>query len=403
MRLRHEPHFPTYHRVLNRATWSSRTLSHLLLLLLLRAFVPDDAPLVVGSDETIERRRGAKIAAKGIYRDPVRSSTEHVVKTSGLRWVSMQLLAPVPWIGRVWALPFLTLLAPSERYHAKRGSRHKKVHDWGRQLIVQLRRWLPDRTLVVVADSAYAVSDLLASCRGLAVPVTMVTRLRLDAALDDPAPPRSPKQIGRPHVKGARQATLAQRVSAPTTQWQLVEVDWYGGGRREVEGATNTAVWYHSGLPPVPIRWVLIRDPKGRFEAQALLCTDVGASAEQIVEWFVLRWQLEVTFHESRTHLGVETQRHWSEQAIMRTTPMLLGLFSLVTLFAHEVLQGGQLPLRQAAWDEKTAPTFADRLAFVRHQLWPVALSSMSPITPDMVKIPRVVFQHLTETLAFAA
>jgi hypothetical protein len=400
--LRHEVHFQTYHRVLNRATWSSRALSHLLLLLLLRAFVPDDAPVVVGIDETIERRRGAKIAAKGIYRDPVRSSKEHFVKTSGLRWVSMQLLAPIPWIGRVWALPFLTALAPSERYHAQRGKRHKKVHEWGRQLISQLRRWLPDRTLVVVADSTYAVIELLDACRRLAVPVTLVTRLRLDAALYDPAPPRVPGQVGRPHVKGARQPTLAQRLRDPTTVWQRVTVRWYGGGRRDVELATGTAVWYHSGLPPVPIRWVLIRDPKGHFAPQALLSTDLAVTAVQIVEWFVLRWQLEVTFHETRTHLGVETQRQWAERAIIRTTPALLGLFSLVTLFAHEALQGRPLPLRQAAWYAKTAPTFADTLAFVRSQLWPAVLSWMSPQTPDMVKIPRPVFQHLAETLAFA-
>jgi hypothetical protein len=149
----------------------------------------------------------------------------------------------------------------------------------------------------------------------------------------------------------------------------------------------------------VPIRWVLIRDPKGDFEPQALLCTDVEALAVQIVEWFVLRWQMDVTFHESRTHLGVETQRQWSERAITRTTPALLGLFSLVSLFAHECLQGEALPLRQAAWYTKTAPTFGDALAFVRQQLWPFVLSSMSPETPDLVKIPRPVFQHLTETL----
>src|SRR3712207_628074 len=259
MGLRHEPHFQNYHRVLNRATWSSRALSHLLLLLLLRAFVPDDAPVVVGIDETSERRRGTKIAARGIYRDPVRSSKEHFVKTSGLRWVSMQLLAPIPWVGRVWALPFLTVLAPSERYHVTRGKRHKKVHDWGRQLIYQLRRWLPDRTLVVAADSTYAVIELLAACRRLTNPVTMVTRLRLDAALYDPAPPRQPGKVGRPHVKGARQPTLAQRLKDPTTAWQRVTVRWYGGGRRAVDLARGTAVWYHSGLPPVPIRWVLIR------------------------------------------------------------------------------------------------------------------------------------------------
>jgi hypothetical protein len=209
--------------------------------------------------------------------------------------------------------------------------------------------------------------------------------------------------VGRPHVKGARQPTLARCLQDPTTEWQRVTVRWYGGRRREVEVASGTAVWYHSGQPPVPLRWVLIRDPKGRFEPQALLCTDVVATAVQIVEGFVLRWQVEVTFHETRTHLGVETHRQWSEQAITRTTPALLGLFSLVTLFAHEALPGGRLPLRQAAWYAKTAPTFADTLAFVRHQLWPVALSSMSPATPDMVKIPRNVFEHLTETLAFAA
>jgi hypothetical protein len=315
----------------------------------------------------------------------------------------MQLLAPIPWIGRVWALPCLTVLAPSERYHATRGNRHKKLHEWSRQLIVQLRRWLPTRAIVVVADSTYAVIGLLHAGQCLGLPVTMVTRLRLDAALDDPAPPRMPGKLGRPHVKGARQPTLAQRLKDPNTAWQRVTVQWYGGGKRAVALATGTAVWYHSGLPPVPIRWVLIRDPQGHFAAQALLCTDLAVTAVQIVEWFVMRWQLEVTFHEARTHLGVETQRQWSDPAIERTTPALLGLFSLVTLFAHEGVQGGRLPLRQAAWYRKTAPTFADTLAFVRHQLWPVALSSMSPTTPDMVKIPRVVFQHLTETLAFAA
>src|SRR5205807_7727134 len=123
--------FQNYHRVLNRARWSSRALSRILLGLLIQAFVAPGAPVLVGLDDTIERRRGAKIAAKGIYRDPVRSSKEHFVKTSGLRWVSMHLLAPIPWIGRVWALPFLTVLAPSERYHVSRGKRHNKVHDWG--------------------------------------------------------------------------------------------------------------------------------------------------------------------------------------------------------------------------------------------------------------------------------
>src|SRR5439155_3167540 len=196
-----ERQFQNYHRVLNRARWSSRELGRRLLVLLVRVFVPADATVVVGLDDTIERRRGAKIAAKGIYRDPVRSSKGHFVKASGLRWVSMQLLAPIPWAGRVWGLPFLTVLAPSERYAQTRGRRHKTVPEWGRQMIRQLRRWLPDRALVVVADSTYAVLELLADAARLPQPVTVVTRLRLDAAFYYPDPTREPWTKVSPRVK----------------------------------------------------------------------------------------------------------------------------------------------------------------------------------------------------------
>ena len=398
-----EPHFQNYHRVLNRACWSARHLGSILLRLLVAAFVPPDAPVIVGLDETIERRRGAKIAAKGIYRDPVRSSKGFFVKVSGLRWISMQLLVPIPWAGRTWGLPFLTVLAPSERYHQQRGQRHKTISDWGRQMIGQLRRWLPDRPLVVVADSTYAVLALLAYCRRLANPVTMITRLRLDAALYDPPPPRAPGTKGRPRLKGKRQPKLAERLVSPDTTWDALCIRWYGGGERTIEVATGTAVWYHSGEPPVPLRWVLIRDPQERFDPQALLCTDLDLSAQQIVEWFVLRWQLEVTFHEVRTHLGVETQRQWSDLAILRTTPLLFGLFSLVTLIAHDLLQGAPLPVRQAAWYPKSAPTFAETLALVRQHLWPATISSTSPANADMVLIPRALLQRLTDAVGFAA
>ncbi len=403
MGLSHETQFQNYHRVLNRATWSSRALSRILLRLLIRTFVSPDAPIVVGLDEHIERRRGAKIAAKGIYRDAVRSSKSFFVKTSGLRWVSMMLLAPIPWAKRVWALPFLTVLAPSERYHQDRGKRHKTLPDHARQMIKQLRRWLPDRVLVVVADSTYAVIELLAACGRLSAPVTVVTRLRLDAALYDPAPVRLPGTKGAPRKKGDRQATLAKRLTDPATTWEEVTVAWYGGGTRTVELATGTAVWYHAGKPTVPLRWVVIREPLGEFKAQALLCTDLSTTPVQIVEWFVLRWQLEVTFEEARAHLGVETQRQWSKLAIGRTTPALLGLFALVTVLAHGLLQGQELPARTAAWYSKPLPTFSDTLALVREQLWPVTISSMSPIEPDMVEIPRALFERLTDTLAFAA
>jgi len=293
---------------------------------------------VIGVDETLERRWGKKIAAKGIYRDPVRSTQERFVKASGLRWVCLMLLVPLPWVGRVWALPFLSILAPSERYTAERGKHYKKITDWARQALLLVRRWYPEREILAVADSAYASLRLLASCRRfLPKPVTFITRLRLDAALYAPAPPRRAGQMGRPRLKGERLPNLSVVAEDPSTVWAPATVeDWYGSGERTVEVASASALWYSTGLPVVPIRWVVVRDPQGEFATQALLCTDLGARPEQILRWFVLRWQMETTFQEARRHLGVETQRQWSELAIRRTTPALLGLFSLVTLLAHQ-------------------------------------------------------------------
>jgi hypothetical protein len=403
MGLSQERQFQNYHRVLNRAKWSSRNLSRILLRLLVRTFVPLDQPVVLGLDDHIERRRGAKIAAKGIYRDAVRSSKSFFVKTSGLRWVCLMLLTPIPWAQRVWALPFLTVLAPSERYHQERGMPHKQLTDHARQMIIQVRRWLGERMLVVAVDSSYAAIELLSACASLPQPVTVVTRLRLDAALYDPAPPREKGKKGAPRKKGARQPNLAERLGDSTTVWETTTVRWYGGVVRPVELASGTAVWYHAGKPVVPLRWVLIRDPLGEFEPQALLSTDQGAAAAQIVEWFVLRWQVEVTFEEARAHLGIETQRQWSDLAILRTTPALLGLFSLITLFAHELLQGQAMATRQTAWYQKSVPTFSDTLAFVRQQLWPITISWLSPGKADIVIIPKALFERFTDTLAYAA
>ncbi len=180
-----ERRFVNYHRVLNRAAWSGRAAARVLLGLLLEAFVPK-GPVLLGLDDHIERRRGKCIRAKGIYRDPVRSSKGHFVKASGLRWLSLMLLVPIPWAGRVWALPFLTALAPSERYSQERGRRHKALTDWARQLVLQARRWMPERALVLVADSCFSALALLASL--VRQDVTCITRLRLDAALYTPGP-----------------------------------------------------------------------------------------------------------------------------------------------------------------------------------------------------------------------
>ena len=196
--------------------------------------------------------------------------------------------------------------------------------------------------------------------------------------------------MGRPRKAGQRLATLAKVSTDAGTVWQPHHVEhWYGGGARELLIASASAVWRHNGLPVVPIRWVLIRDPlKPDAPAQALLCTDLGRTPEEIVTWFVRRWRIETTFEEVRTHLGVETQRQWSDRAIARTTPCLLALFSIVTLLARTLPARQRRSATAAAWYPKARPTFSDTLAAVRRAIWREQHFQTSPRRTDRRKIP---------------
>ena len=379
-----------YHRVLSRARWSARAASRVLLGQLVTAFLPA-GPLVFGLDETLERRWGPRIAARGIYRDAVRSSGAHLVNCSGLRWLSGCLLTPLPWAARVRALPVLPVLAPSAGWAQAQGRRHKKVTDWARQAVRQLARWLPGRQLICLGDSGYAVLDLLAAAP---VRVGWLTRLRLDAALYEPAPVRGAGQRGRPRVKGARLPSLAELAAAASTSWQSLTLPADARGQaRSIKVATGTALWYSAGTA-VPIRWVLVR-PAGEAAGEAagpltaLLSTDLTMEAAAIVTTYAQRWDLEVTFAQVRAHLGVETQRQWSAQAIARTTPVLLGLFSLVTLLAARLHARGLLQAQACAWYEKAAPTFSDALAAGRRYLWTETIFDSSPQDTVLLKIPR--------------
>lgn len=394
-----DPHFTNYHRVLNRNRWSSRWVARCLFRLLVGAFVPN-GPVVIGLDDTLERRWGAKIAARGIYRDPVRSSHGHFVKASGLRWLSVMLLPDIPWAGRVWGLPFLTALAPSERYASERQRRHKRLTDWGRQILLQAARWLPNRQIIAVADSSYAAIDLLNAVRRH---VCMITRLRLDARLFDPPGRRRPGTVGRPRVIGKRQPTLAERVADPRTRWRRLRVTgWYGRSGRLVEIVSGTALWHHPGRL-VPIRYVLVRDVAGELRTQAFLCTDLDADPVDILRWFVRRWSIEVTFAEVRRHLGVETQRQWSDPAIARTTPALLGLFSLIALWAQNLFARTAPAPRAASWYPKPLTTFSDALAVVRRELWTHHDFRTSANIADLVQMPHATINALIRAACYAA
>jgi hypothetical protein len=399
MGLAWERRFTNYHRVLSRASWSALQASQILLGVLVLVLVPPGAAIVLGADDTVERRSGRQIKAKGCYRDAVRSSRKHVVRCFGLKWVSMMLLVPVPWARRVWALPFLTALCwPAKSPHQRR---HKTSVDWVRQMMKQVRRWLPERLLVLVVDGGFAAVALALACKESQV--VMVARLRLDAALYHPPAPQPKGKRGRKPTKGPRQRSLKVWAARADTLWEELEVDWYGGQRKPLWVFSRTALWYTPGWAPVAIRFVLVRDPEGQLQDAAFFCTALQATPEQILQWVVMRWSVEVTFEEARAHLGVETQRQWSDLAIARTTPVLLGLFSLVTLLALRLSPTGQIPVEATAWYHKTEATFSDCIALVRQHIWRARYFVHSAPKAECVQWPREAFECLLNDLPLAA
>lgn len=369
MGLSKDEKFTNYHRVLNRAKWNTRQGAKILLGLIV-LLVPPSWPLIIGIDETIERRQGKKIKAKGCYRDAVRSTKKNVVKCFGLKWISMMLIVPLPWTKRTWALPFFTVLAPSEKSNKANGKRHKTTVDWARQMIMQVRRWIPDRLIVLVGDGAYAAVILALCCSGFSVPVILVSRLRLDAALYDFPLPEQPGKRGPKPKKGKKQPSLKARINDPSTIWKTIEIVWYDGIKRSLEVFSGVSLWYTPGQNPVPIKWVVVRDPEDKSQTEAFFCTDLETSDEQILHWFILRWNVEVTFEEARAHLGVETQRQWSDLAIARTIPALFAMFSLGILMAAQIYKDKALPILQCAWYKKPEATFSDIIALVRRHIW---------------------------------
>lgn len=392
-----ERRFEKYHRVLSRAGWSGLQGAKVLLGLLV-LLVPHGWPLLMGVDETIERRSGRRIKAKGCYRDAVRSTEKVCVKCFGLKWISMMLIVPLPWSGRCWALPFLTVLAPSKRANEKAQKRHKTTVNWTVQMVKGVARWLGHRAWVLLGDGSYACVGLAWACLGQQV--TLVSRLRLDARLYEfPAPVAAGRRGPKPK-KGKKLPALKTRLEEAQTEGDRATVAWYGGERKPVRLLTGVCLWHTPGERPLPIRWVLVVDPTGKARSEAFFSTDPNLTPETIVEWFVLRWNVEVTFEEGRRHLGLETQRQWSDKAIARTTPALLGLFSLVCLMAYRLLDLMQLPLQSTAWYLKQKATFSDVLAFVRRAIWAGKYLDNSISPPDQVVFHRTEWETLLDQLA---
>jgi hypothetical protein len=391
------PHSGKYHRLLSRDRWSPLRLSRLLLTQLVNSFVPAGTPLVFLGDDTLERRRGKQIRYKGWFRDPVRSTGAKTVVTLGIRWFCLCVLVPVPWSGRPWALPFFAVPVLSAKTCQRLKRRHRSSVQWLQRVVLWLCRWLPGRPLVVVGDGGFAAVELFATCQAAPQSVKLVVRLRLDAALYDEPAPRPQGKRGPKPKKGGRQPSLKARLSDPQTTWQRATLRWYGGKERPVAIATGTALWHKPGHDPVPLRWVLVRpvaDDPDPFPPGALACSDRAVASLPILAWFLGRWNIEVTFEELRAQLGFETQRGWSPRTLGRTTPCLLGLFSVVVWLAKQ-FHPDQLPYSQASWYPKAEATFSDVLAAVRWRLWGGANYPRSATDPDHYLIPAALLEAL--------
>jgi hypothetical protein len=400
MGLHEAPDFSSYHQVFNRAAWSPRKLGRRLLSAAIVAFVPKGVGLTFAIDETPERRWGKKIRIRGHYRDPLASSKERSVSASGIRWIVLALVVTPPWASRPWALPILSLPCPTPKVSSKLGRRHKTVAERARQMIACLRRRLPGVPLRIVGDSAYSVIELGLACRRRGV--GPIAPLRLDARLFTPAPERAPGTLGRPRVAGERLPNLDVVLADPKTAWSRDVVRWYDGADRALEIASGTAAWYHNGFEPLPIRWVLVRDPAGRLEPRAYFSTRPEDEAATIPAEVVKRWPIEVTFEETRAHLGVETQRRWSDLAIERETPCILGMYSVVALLGDALHKASPIAIRAAAWYPKAEATFSDVLAAVRRECWGFLDIRTSPGDPSRAEIPRSQLDRLLNAVCYS-
>lgn len=371
--LKWEKNFPKYHRLLSHDNWSAYKLSDILFRLLVNTFIPKGQPIVLGLDDTIERRWGRKISKRGIYRDPVRSSKSHFVKCSGLRWLSLMVLTTLPWLeaGVCWALPIMSVLCPSEKYYIKQGKPVKKLTTFACQIIGWLGRKgkALRRRIYLTGDGSFATLDMFMTAQRSKVGI--IARMKFNARLYH-LPPKVYPQGKRGPVPpvGQRLMSMEKRLTDKRTKWKsVIFSQWYGNRHKKMLVSSGIAIWRKSNTLLVKVKWVLLKDPDEKLEPVLLACTDSEIATHDMVCFFVRRWRVEVTFAEVRRHLGVETQRQWSDLAIERTTPCLLALFSIVCLFANTLNRKQTIEPNCAAWYKKKGVTFSDVLATVRLEI----------------------------------
>jgi DDE superfamily endonuclease len=360
-------HGSSYHRVFSQRRWSAWALARALITFLLHYVVPPGPVLLVG-DDTVTEHPGPKVFGKGRHRDGVRSSHSYTAYRWGHKWVVVSVLVKLPFATRPWALPVLAALYRPSEWDRVHGTRHKTPAHLARLLLARLVRWFPHRHFVFVGDSGYGTSETARFCQQHHAHLTLVSKFYADAALYEPPPRRTRRTIGRPRVKGKKRAS-PQQVVAHTAQRTRLTAAWYGGTTRDIEVVTGTGHWYRIGEALVEVRWVYVHDCTGTHRDEYFFTTDITMKPQQMVECYTQRWSIETTFQECREYLKLESTKGYSQQTVLRFTPCLFGLYTMVVLLYLQ-LPSSSNPLRAICWRGKSTVTFSDMLTCVRRTLW---------------------------------
>jgi DDE superfamily endonuclease len=390
-------HRTDYQRVLSRAPWSALKLGCALAGFILRHLVPDGTVVLVG-DDTVDGHPGKKVYGQARHRDPVRSTHSHTAWRYGHKWVVLAVLVPFPFASRPWALPVLVDLYRS----GEDDRRRKRSHRTPAQLMCRLLRLMllrfPDRRFVFVGDAGYGTHEVVRFCHRHRGRLALVSKLHPEANLFDAPPPYKGK--GRPPVKGPRRPKPREAVSAARRHKRLT-VAWYGGGTRRVGTVTGDGHWYKSGDGLVPIHWVFVRDRDGTHRDEYFFTTDPAMGAATILAPYTSRWNLETTFQELRSHLGLETTRGWCRNTVLRAAPSLFGLYSMVAVLYHTL--PAEKWTGEVVWPGKATVTFSDALTSVRRWLWSDCVFAQAGCDGGLEKLPGPLREVLLAALAPAA
>jgi hypothetical protein len=366
-------------------------LAAFLLASLVISTIPLDQSVVCVVDDTTTRRWGKRVYGKACHRDPVRSTRKKVVYCWGHKWVVLAVLVPMPFTDRLWALPVLPLLYRPEEQEAAEGKRHNTCIDWARKGSAFLLRKFPTRHFILIGDGGYSSLVFALWCSQLKDRITLVSRFYKDAALYAP-PPCKEGQRGRPPKKGERLLSPQEEANRTDAVWTSEEVAWYNQTTKEIQYIWKEALWYQRGHDPVPVRWVFVqyKDEKDKLKEECFFSTDIQMEPKQIVEHYVTRWNIETTFEEVRAHLGLETLENYCENAVNRSVPALLALFTIIALWFRKQWQLDPPQIQRTPWYRKTEPTFSDALVAIRLDLLNHTFFSHPQYSAGLDLIPRL-------------